>query len=340
MNRIAVTGAAGSLGKKVLPLLIADPGVESIVALDRKSINSRSSKVQAVRVDLLTDELTKPLEACDSIIHLADQYRPGADHTVAVDALDRVVSAASDVGCSHIVLLSSALVYGARSDNPVPITEDQPRRPIPDVNYAVVKSALEERAERWQAENPMNTVGVLRPTATLSESNVSWIAAELRKATAIRSGKVDPSVQFLHHDDLASAATIAATRKLKGIFNVAPDGWMSASVFRDLSGETKLGIGDSAALKYREFLGAIGAEGTSGLATYATYPWVVANDKLRSAGWRPTFSSEEAYVAGTPAPLWQSVPPSRRQEVAMGAATVSVLALAAVVWRFVVRALR
>ncbi len=339
MNRIAVTGAAGSLAKKVIPLLIADPSIDSIVALDRRSVSSRSSKVQVVRADLLTDELIELFTDCDSIIHLADQHQ-GSDHKVAVTALDRVLTAASGVGCRHLVLLSSALVYGARNDNPVPITEEQPRRPIPDVNYAVIKSALEDRAERWQNEDIANSVGVLRPTATLSEDSTSWIAAELRKATAARSGMVDPAVQFLHHDDLASAVVMTATKSLKGIFNVAPDGWMSASVFRDLGGETKLGIGDTVALKYRELLERAGVKGMSGLATYATHPWVVANDKLRSVGWRPTFSSEEAYVAGTPTPLWQSVPPNKRQEVAMGAAAGTALVVAAVLWRLLVRALR
>ena len=340
MSTIVVTGAAGSVGKNLLPHLLLDPNVGRIVAIDRRPVSLKNPKVSPVKADLRSENLTPHFEGCDSIIHLAEERDAHAGLESSAKILDSVLETASDVGCSHVVLLSSALVYGAHADNPVPLVEDQRRRPVPDVAYAVVKAGLEDQAEQWAKRDPANAIAVLRPTATLSETGRSWIAEELAKATSIRSGKVDPPVQFLHHDDLATAVRLASVDRLSGHFNVAPDGWMSASVFRDLCGETQLGIGDSFAAKYREVRSWAGVERTHGLATYATYPWVVANDKLRSVGWRPAFSSEEAYVAGTPSPFWDVIPPKRRQEAAMGAVGVLGLGLLAILWRLVVRAMR
>ena len=35
------------------------------------------------------------------------------------------------------------------------------------------------------------------------------------------------------------------------------------------------------------------------LDPYVRHPWVVANDRLRSTGWRPLHSNEEALVIAT-----------------------------------------
>ncbi len=56
-----------------------------------------------------------------------------------------------------------------------------------------------------------------------------------------------------------------------------------------------------------------------GLGPYTREPWVVANDKLRSAGWTPTVTNEQTYVEGTESRWWTMVTPKRRQELSLGA---------------------
>jgi UDP-glucose 4-epimerase len=65
-------------------------------------------------------------------------------------------------------------------------------------------------------------------------------------------------------------------------------------------------------------------------AAYATYPWVVAPDRLKAAGWAPRFTSEEALVATDVRPHWDDLPPGRRQNytlLAVVAATGAAVAL-------------
>ena len=65
--------------------------------------------------------------------------------------------------------------------------------------------------------------------------------------------------------------------------------------------------------------GSSAARSRPGCARTRAQPWTVANDKLRSAGWTPTVTNEQAYVEGTEAKWWTMVTPKRRQEIALGA---------------------
>jgi hypothetical protein len=57
------------------------------------------------------------------------------------------------------------------------------------------------------------------------------------------------------------------------------------------------------------------------------HPWVVANDRIKAAGWTPSFTNEEAYVAGHRAAPWATVSPQRRQEIALAGAGAALVAL-------------
>jgi nucleoside-diphosphate-sugar epimerase len=139
------------------------------------------------------------------------------------------------------------------------------------------------------------------------------------------SGVADPipPVQYLHVDDLADAVVLACTAELDGVYNVAPDGWMSEDEARALTaapGRVRL------PKRLRPFLG---PDLPKDLLPYLEHPWVVANDRLRAEGWTPRYSSEEAFVAGAGVPRWQSLSLGRRQAIALGGAAGTVAAAAA-----------
>ena len=313
--------------------LAVDPSVERVSAIDRRRLPGRLDGVEPHQLDLLRHDLVPALEGCSSVIHLAEDPQRRSDRLAATTTLDRVLEAAAGAGCGHVVLLSSALVYGAHPDNPVPLTEQHPIRPVPGLAHAAIKAALEDRAGEW-AERTGAGLAVLRPTATLSEGDSSWIGAALRAATAVRSEQVDPPVQFLHHDDLADALVLAARCRLDGVYNVAPDGWIGAELFRALRGEADLRLPQRLSDWPRRAAKSLADRSLlEALEPYVSWPWVVANDRLRAAGWVPAFTNEEAFVAGTPPPLLSSINPQRRQELALGVAgAAGAAAIGAVLW--------
>jgi nucleoside-diphosphate-sugar epimerase len=240
---------------------------------------------------------------------------------------------------AHLVVVSSATVYGARPDNPVPLAEDRVLRPTTSFAYAVVKAELERLTAEWRRGDPGRSATVLRPTLTVAAGEHSWLARVFHADAPVRAAPTDPPVQFLHYDDLAAAVALAASERPDGSFNVAPDGWMSAARFKELIGPApRVRIAEPvatglAAVGWRSRL----TDVPPGLVRYGSHPWVVSNDRLRGLGWEPSFSNEEAYVAAHDANPLTELTPKRRQELALSAVGGSIVALLlaalAVGWR-------
>ncbi|MEJ7582664.1 MAG: NAD-dependent epimerase/dehydratase family protein [Acidimicrobiales bacterium] len=319
---VVVTGAASALGRRVCAALGSDSGPQMVVPLDRRALPG----VGGGEVDLLVDDLKARFQGAHVVVHLASAFGPALDGDPEVERADdvemarRVLEAAASASVRHLVLLSSATVYGAWVNNPVPLTEDAPLRPDPRFAFAVQKAEVERLAGEWRETHPGSTVSLLRAATPVAVDHPGWLARALRAAGALRGPDDDAPAQFLHLDDLAAAVVLAVRSSLDGAANVAPDGWLTPTEFRDLAGPASRlrvprWIGDRvAALRWRLRL----APAPPGVQPYAAGPWVVANDRLRSVGWRPTQLSEEAYVEATPAGPWATLSPSRRQEIALG----------------------
>lgn len=330
MTTIAVTGAAGAVGSRTIRQLAADPAVTRIIGLDieQQPGVGDGDRIIVRHVDLLAGPLATELEGVDSVIHLAEDGSRRGDAASALHLLGAVLDGAARASVPHLVILSSATVYGAHADNPVPLTESEPLRPNVELEFAVTKQLLEVRAEEWAARHGRG-LALLRPATTVSETGVSWVAAAIRSAATVRPDRADPPVQFLHHDDLATALALVVHGRLTGSFNVAPDGWIGPEAFRELIGGVQVRV----PLKVNDRLLAAGRRfgirpTPPGIEPYVRHPWVVANDRLRSAGWAPHFSNEETYVVSTPSPPW-AMSAQRRQEVALGVAGLGIAGAAA-----------
>ena len=61
-------------------------------------------------------------------------------------------------GATQIVLVSSALVYGAYANNPIPLTEDAILRPDVEFVYARQLATVEAMVDRWRRDDPRRAV--------------------------------------------------------------------------------------------------------------------------------------------------------------------------------------
>lgn len=275
---------------------------------------------------------------CDVMVWLA---ATDADTRAArgESALAGLTTALGQCGsATHVVLVSSAMVYGAWANNPVPLTEDALLRPDVEFPFARQLGAAEQLVDEWRQAAPERTATVLRPAVSMAADGTSRLASALAAGMGQRMGEADPPAQFLHLDDLASAVLLAVERRLDGVYNVAPDGWIAGERVRALAGAVpRVRLPDSinevvTNLRWRFQRGPI----PPGLRSYTRWPWLVANDRLKEAGWRPTVTNEQAYVEGTEAKWWTMVSPKRRQELSLG--TLGVAILVATLW--VIRAIR
>jgi hypothetical protein len=238
-----------------------------------------------------------------------------------------------------VVLVSSALVYGAWPDNPVPLAEDAPLRPNPGFFPAVERAEAERLVSDWSADHPDVPVAILRPAVMVG---AGWSPLD-RAVTGMgvpRAADIGRPVQFVHVDDVAAAVVFVAGRRLEGVFNVAPAGYLAEETMGEL-------VGGVARLSLpRRAVGVLtaatrqlgGGHLRSSALPYGLNPWVVASDRLRAAGWTPRYTSEEALVESTAVPRWSGLSPERRQRIALTAAAGGLVGLvggvAALVARF------
>lgn len=249
-----------------------------------------------------------------------------------------LLDAAADAGVTQVVLLSTAMVYGAWPNNPVPLTEEAPVRPNPELRFAVHHAEEERLADEWAEDHPSSTVCILRPCVTAAEDTQAWMAHSPWPRVGLRPGSDDPPAQFVHLDDLADAVDLAWSARLDGVRNVAPEGWIPPDGLRALvSPAPKVRVPEPAVARVDRMRWRLGmATVPPAVLPYTVHPWVVASDRLRSEGWEPGHSNEEAFVAGHRAGPFATMSPRRRQELslmAVGGVAAALVATVAVAVR-------
>jgi nucleoside-diphosphate-sugar epimerase len=306
--KVVVSGGQWPLGKRVIERLKIDGG------FDVREINQS------------TDVIAEPL---DVFIHLA----PG-DHDAlvkrrrsAVIGTPELLQAATVQGAKHIVLLSSAMVYGAWPNNPVPLTEDTALRPDFGFAFARQLATVEQLVDDWRESGDDRSATVLRPVPAMAADGASSLVRALAAGMGGRLGEDDVPAQFLHLDDLAQAVFLATRKKLDGVYNVAPDGFVHSARVRSLWGMApRLRLPDRMSeivsdIRWRFQRGPI----PPGLRPYVRSTWLVSNGRLRSEGWTPSVTNEQAFVEGTDAKWWTMLTPKRKQEIALGAMATAIL---------------
>lgn len=334
---VVVTGAASALGRRACALAAADPKVVRVVAIDRRRLAELPVGVEGRQVDLATTDLKPLFEGASVLVHLAQSTgpEPAVDTAEAGDAElgRRALEAASAVGVSHVVLLSSAIVYGAWANNAVPLTEEAVLRPNPGVPLASEKAELERHAADWRDAHPGATVAILRPTVTVVAEGNGWLAEALARSSSLPVTDEEPPAQFVDVADLAAAVDLARRARLDGPRNVAPDGWMTGETARALAGGgPRLRLPERLAVRLAAVRWRWGLTPTPpALLPFTVHPWVVANDRLKADGWAPVSSNEEAYVGAHRAGPWATLSPTRRQELILGGTAVGVVGTVAAV---------
>jgi len=338
---VALVGALHPAARELALALEGDPGVERVLGLSRHEPPLLGPKFEFVQAGPGDPAFAPALAGVDAVvlfplIDAADRNEEGRRSRV-VEGTRRTLEAAA--GAATVVLWSSGVVYGAHPDNPVPIPESQPIRPNPEFPAAGVLAESERIAlEAGEA------VVVLRGAGVWAPAWGTFLARSLMAPAMVGVRGQDPPLQCLAPADAVSALALAASGRLRGVYNVAPDDWVGAREAARAAGRRRLEVPQRVAQSTAERLWRAGmSAATAGELLYQMHPWVLGNARLRQAGWAPTRSSAEAFAeAGGQKPDGVLVGgvQLRRSDVYRGAAAGLALAAAVAVARRQARASR
>jgi nucleoside-diphosphate-sugar epimerase len=300
MPVVAVTGAASGIGHALTVRLASSPHVRKVIAIDghRGDIAGVTWRVADVRDPALAGRLA----GVDVIVHADFDLAPDSDarqrRAFNVRGAQTVLTAAAAGRVGRVVLVTSAMVYGARPDNQVPLPEDAPLAADADSSVAGDLLEIEHLARRSPRSNPGTAVTVVRPAALVGADPYPVDTLVTRHFEAPRLLTVKgraPCWQFCHVDDLTSALEFTVGGGIDGDFAVGCDGWLEQDEVEQISGLKSIELPARLTFGTAQRLHRVGVTPAPAMdLRYVVYPWVVDCAALRGAGWRPGFDNAAA----------------------------------------------
>ena len=335
---VAVTGAARGLGHALTAHLAGSERVSKVIAIDEH--RGDVAGVTWRLADVRDPALAARLAGVDVLVHTDLDTSVDTDHRARraynVRAAQTVLTAAAAGRVGRVILVTSAMVYGARPDNPVPLAESAPLRADPDGSVAGDLLEIEHLARRSPRVHPGLSVTVVRPAALVDGSADTLAARHFESARLLTVKGASPRWQFCHIDDLVSALELAIAGEVAGTFAVGCDGWLEQDEVERISGLRRIELPAGLTFGTAQRLHRVGINPAPvNDLQYIVYPCVVDCQLLRAAGWQPAWDNAAALEALMEARAGHRAAgrrlPSREVTITAAAGTVAVIGTAAVV---------
>jgi UDP-glucose 4-epimerase len=210
---------------------------ESVVGIARRRPRIEFAKTDWATADIARDDLLPLLRGADAVVHLAWLIQPTRDppylERVTVDGSKRVFAAVREAGVPALVYASS---IGAYSPGPKDrrVDESWPTGGVATNLYSQQKARVERLLDAFEAESPDVRVVRLRPQLIFKRESATEqrriFAGPFLPSRLVRPGLVPvlPDIpglrlQCVHSYDVGEAYRLAATRDVRGAFNVAAE---------------------------------------------------------------------------------------------------------------------
>ncbi len=306
MKTVALTGAAGYLGRKLLPLLDREKTVNKIICIDLKEppLELLSSKTEFYRLDIRDLQLSQMFNSSkvDTVIHLAfvmDPIRDRAEmHSINKEGTANVLEASEKCSARHLIVASSTSVFGAFPDNPSWLDEDAEPREHAGYAYAADKYAVEKILRVFTAGNDRIKVAVIRPCIVYGSGANNYLSRFiLNWPFLLQIGAERPVMQFVHEDDVARAFMLIFNREASGYYHIVGEGVISTTEIAGLAGIKLLALPPWLVyplVNLLYFLRFPGVEAPAPMLDFIRYRWTASDLITRSnLGFKPRLSSKE-----------------------------------------------
>jgi nucleoside-diphosphate-sugar epimerase len=273
------------------------PASPRIVAIDtvRRSAPGVTWRVADVRDPTLASRLS----GIDTLVHLATDRTtttPIDDRrAVNVRGTEVLLDAAVAAGVERVVLVTSAMVYGADPANPVPLEEDAPLLGEAPDGLVGDWIAMEYAALRRTSGDTAFELTVVRPASLIGPAPDALLPGlfEAVRLLGIRDARCH--WQFCHVEDLLDALVAATFGQVRGAVTVGCDGWLTRADVEAIAGMRSVVLPSAVAFATADRLHRVGALASPSTDLhYLVHPWVVGSQRMRATGWSPRWTNEAA----------------------------------------------
>ncbi len=214
-----------------------------------------------------------------------------------VAAAHRVFEHAKGRGVRHLVLVSSAAVYGPSAHHAGHVGEEQRR--LRRLDNPIARKWLElEVAAAQDLKDSAVGLTVLRSAAVIRPGGRDFFSRLLSRRIAFTLPGFDPSLQLLAPDDLARAIVKVVKRRALGTFHVAPRVVIPMSSALKAAGCWRLPLPRCVQWLPRKVLARVGWTAPVAQLDYLRHGWTISAEKLeQELEFVPRHTSHDAVLA-------------------------------------------
>jgi UDP-glucose 4-epimerase len=227
---VLVTGAAGSLAKRVISQL---HGRYKVIAVDFRRKVETDAGVLSYKVEIFKrgfEDIFRD-HKIDAVIHIgrifAHETTRQNRYNANVLGTKKLFDLCRKYGVKQVMIHSTYYVYGASAYNPALLDEDAPLKASEVTQDLVDSVELESLAKIHMWRHPELNITILRPCNVLGPGVRNSMSLLLSRPVAPVLMGFSPLMQFLHVDDMADAMVLAFEKNKPGIYNVAPEDWVA-----------------------------------------------------------------------------------------------------------------
>jgi len=234
---VLVTGVSRDLGRRFARAAAAHPNVERVIGVDVVPPRGDIGGASFVRADIRNPVIAKVIakEDVDTVVHMSIISTPGPSggrstmkELNVIGTMQLLAACQKSATVRHLLVKSTAHVYGASSRDPAMFTETSETRRASG-GYGKDVAEVEGYVRGFARRRPDVCVTTLRCANVIGPKVESPMTSYLRLPVIPRRIGFDPRLQFLHEHDLYAALGHALRSEVPGTFNVAGQGVMPLS---------------------------------------------------------------------------------------------------------------
>lgn len=226
---VLVTGAAGSLAKRVISRLHLKWNVV-VVDFRRKVETDAGIPSYCVETHKRGFEDIFRNHKIDAVVHIGRMFAHESNrmrrYNANVLGTRKLLELCKKYGVGQVLIHSTYYVYGADPYNPALIDEEVPLKASEITQDLVDSVELENLANIYLWKHPELNITILRPCNILGPGVRNTMSILLSRPVVPVLAGFSPMMQFVHVDDMAAAIDLALKKNKPGIYNVAPDDWV------------------------------------------------------------------------------------------------------------------